>query len=126
MLRRTLPLALAALLPALAACTDPLAVAPPTAAASAPGACALLTVNDTYRIEESPDGTGGFARIRALRMRIETQYPDLVVVHAGDFLFPSLLSREYLGAQMIDVMNRLDGSDAFDPRLLVTFGNHEF
>src|SRR5262245_48049998 len=120
-------LALAALLPALSACTDPFAVPPPSAPAPrAPGVCALLAINDTYRIEPSHDGTGGMARIRALRVRLESKYPDLVVVHAGDLLFPSFLSRAYLGAQMIDVLNRLDGSDDFDPRLLVTFGNHEF
>ncbi len=132
--RRAFPFALAAALPALAACTPaagvtPAAGAPTSSAAPAPAAprvCAILSVNDTYRIEPSPDGTGGMAAVRALRARLEQKYPDLLVLHAGDFLYPSLLSRKYLGAQAVDVLNRLDGSDAFDPRLIVTFGNHEF
>jgi 2',3'-cyclic-nucleotide 2'-phosphodiesterase (5'-nucleotidase family) len=122
----------AALLPAASACTStapnlPGGPAPAVAGAAAgePATCAILSVNDTYRMEPSPDRTGGMARVRTLRRRLEEQYPDLVMLHAGDFLFPSLLSRQYLGAQMIDVMNHMDGSDAFDPRLLVTFGNHE-
>lgn len=134
MLRRARPLALAAALPILA-CTPaagvtPGASAPPAAAqpaeAGAPRVCGILSVNDTYRIEPSPGGTGGMAAVRALRARLQARYPDLLMLHAGDFLFPSLLSRRYLGAQAIDVFNRLDGSDAFDPRLIVTFGNHEF
>lgn len=129
MLRRLL--LCAALVPAASACTStalspPGGPAPVVAGAPAkPATCAILSVNDTYRMEPSPDGTGGMARVRTLRRKLEEQYPDLVVLHAGDFLFPSLLSRQYLGAQMIDVMNHMDGSDAFDPRLLITFGNHE-
>lgn len=135
MVRRPRSLALAAFLPALAACA-PASTPPPAApapadsarasAGGAPRACGILSVNDTYRIEPSPDGTGGMAAVRALRVRLEKKYPDLIMLHAGDFLFPSLLSRKYLGAQSIDVLNRLDGSEAFDPRLIVTFGNHEF
>ena len=107
------------------------ASAPPSANGSAPTpsgprVCAILSVNDSYRMEPSPDGTGGMARVRTLRKKLEEKYPDLLVMHAGDFLFPSLLSRQYQGAQMIDALNHMDGSDAFDPRLLVTFGNHEF
>src|SRR5262245_59472236 len=119
---RSLHVALAAC--ALVACgeTPP----PTTPTPEATGTCAILAINDTYRIEPSPDGTGGMARIRTLRARLLDRYPDLVMMHAGDFLSPSLLSRQYQGAQMIDVLNHLDGSDAFDPRLLVTFGNHEF
>lgn len=121
---------LAAVVPALTACTETATVPPQAPPAgdleAAPGVCAILSVNDTYRIEPSPDGTGGMARLRSLRLRLEAQYPDLILLHAGDFLFPSLLSREYLGEQMIDVMNHLDGSEGFDSRMLVTFGNHEF
>ncbi|MBK8258802.1 MAG: bifunctional metallophosphatase/5'-nucleotidase [Polyangiaceae bacterium] len=88
--------------------------------------CGMLSVNDTYRIEPSPDGSGGMAAVRALRKQLEALYPDLIVLHAGDFLFPSLLSRKYQGAQTVDVLNQLDGSPGFDSRLVVTFGNHEF
>ncbi len=108
--------------------SGPLTSGPPGGApvSSEPRECALIAINDTYRIEPSPDGTGGMAKVRSLRLELEKKYPDLILLHAGDFLFPSLLSRKYLGAQMVDVLNQLDGSDGFDPRLLVTFGNHEF
>jgi 2',3'-cyclic-nucleotide 2'-phosphodiesterase (5'-nucleotidase family) len=132
-MHRVRPFALASLLPIFTACGPSAGVAPAAvpaqssapAAAAAPRVCAILSVNDTYRIEPSQDGTGGMAALRALRARLEVDHPDLLVLHAGDFLFPSLLSRRYLGAQSVDALNRLDGSDAFDPRLLVTFGNHE-
>lgn len=88
----------------------------------------VLAVNDVYRIEGVDEQqSGGLARLRTLRTELERRHPDLLMLHAGDFLFPSLLSRQYDGAQMIDVMNVLDGNEeAFDPRLFVTFGNHEF
>ncbi len=103
-------------------------VAPPVAATPAPpAACTLLTVNDTYRIEPQADGTGGMARLRTLRTRTEAAYGDVLVLHAGDFLAPSLLSRTYKGAQMVEALSALDGDPAADdPRLYVTFGNHEF
>lgn len=132
MLRRTRPIALVAVVQTLAACTPSAGVTPgpagaPAASAGppAPRVCGILSINDTYRIEPSPDGTGGMAAVRALRVRLQEKYPDLLMLHAGDFLYPSLLSRKYLGAQAVDVLNRLDGDDAFDPRLIVTFGNHE-
>jgi len=97
-------------------------------ARDAPRSFTILAVNDVYRIEGVDGGTsGGLARLRTVREELERQTPDLLLLHAGDFLFPSLLSREFQGEQMIDVMNRLDGdSDAFDHRLFITFGNHEF
>lgn len=86
----------------------------------------ILAINDVYRIAGLDDG-GGLARLRTLRRQLEREHPDLLMLHAGDFLSPSLLSRRYYGAQMIDVMNLLDGDAyGFDPRLIVTFGNHEF
>ena len=127
MSRRSLRVALAAGFPLLAAACGGPGAAP--AAAPSPAAprrpCAILAVNDTYRIEPLADGAGGMARVRALRARLQKEHPDLLMLHAGDFLSPSILSRKYRGAHMIDVLNRLDGSDAFDPRLVVTFGNHE-
>ncbi|HEX6864448.1 MAG TPA: 5'-nucleotidase C-terminal domain-containing protein, partial [Thermoanaerobaculia bacterium] len=86
----------------------------------------LLHINDVYRIEGVEDGqVGGLARIRTLRKEMEEKYPDLVLVHGGDFLFPSFASRMYNGEQMISVMNALDGNIAFDDRMLVVIGNHE-
>jgi 2',3'-cyclic-nucleotide 2'-phosphodiesterase (5'-nucleotidase family) len=86
----------------------------------------LLHINDVYRIEGLEDGqVGGLARLRTLRKEMEERYPDLVLVHGGDFLFPSFASRMYDGEQMISVMNALDGNTAFDDRMLVVLGNHE-
>lgn len=87
----------------------------------------ILSINDVYRITGLYDGSrGGPARVRTLRRQLEADHPDLLVFHAGDFLYPSLLSRLYHGEQMVDVLNLLDGdAQAFDPRLFITFGNHE-
>lgn len=88
----------------------------------------VLHLNDVYRIEGVADGRGGLARVRTLRTSLEQDCKDAVLVtHAGDTIFPSLLSNQYQGAQMIEVLNALDGDPAgFDDRLLATFGNHEF
>jgi 2',3'-cyclic-nucleotide 2'-phosphodiesterase (5'-nucleotidase family) len=88
----------------------------------------LLSINDVYRIEGVDGGTvGSIARVRTLRERLEREHPDLLVLHAGDLLFPSFLSRSFNGEQMIDVLNGLDGDPAgFDERMFAVFGNHEF
>ncbi|WP_170319600.1 bifunctional metallophosphatase/5'-nucleotidase [Polyangium spumosum] len=120
-------LALFASLLLASGCGAPAAEAPPKRPdEKATAACAILSINDTYRIESLPGGRGGMARVRTIRKELERQHPDLVVLHAGDLLFPSLLSRVYKGRQMIDAMNRLDGGEGDDGRLFVAFGNHEF
>lgn len=88
----------------------------------------ILSINDVYRIEGVDEGAaGGLARVRTLRQELERDDPDLLFLHAGDLLFPSLLSRLLLGEQMIDVLNQLDGAPGQeDPRLFAVFGNHEF
>ncbi len=89
----------------------------------------VLAVNDIYRIGGLDEGTdGGLARVRTLRRELEQEAPDLLVVHAGDAIYPSFMSRTYDGEQMIDVLNLLDGrdDDSLDERLFLTFGNHEF
>lgn len=107
----------------LAACT---AVAPPVEPPSA--GFTIVAINDVYRIEGADGGAaGGPARVRALRARLEAGGEAVLMLHAGDLLYPSLLSRRYRGAQMIDILNLLDGDDAaFDGRMFATFGNHEF
>ena len=104
--------------------------APPVPApeAAEPAAVRVLVINDTYRIEGDVDGRrGGLARVRTLRSRIEAEHGPVLVLHAGDLLFPSFLSRSFEGAQMVDVLGLLDGdAGSADDRLLVTFGNHEF
>ncbi len=90
----------------------------------------LLLINDVYRIGGVNEGRqGGMARVRALRAELEQTAPDLLFLHAGDFLSPSFLGRSYRGAQMIDLMNVMDGSavqGSQDDRMFVVFGNHEF
>lgn len=88
----------------------------------------LVSINDTYRAEGLDDGAkGGFPRVRALRRELEGHDPELLLFHAGDLFFPSLISRIFQGEQMVDGLNRLDGTaNGFDPRLFITFGNHEF
>ncbi|MEO8360050.1 MAG: 5'-nucleotidase C-terminal domain-containing protein [Vicinamibacteria bacterium] len=87
----------------------------------------LLAINDVYRIEGLDDGAvGGLARVRTLRKELERDSPDLLMLHGGDFLFPSFASRMYRGEQMVAVLNSLDGDPfAFDLRMFAVFGNHE-
>ena len=121
--------ALAAALLLTACATQPVRrPAAPAATAGTARSAVLLAINDVYRIEGVEGGKlGGFARLRTLRRELEREHPDLLVLHAGDLLFPSFLSRTFGGEQMIDVLNRLDGdAAAFDPRMFAVFGNHEF
>lgn len=88
----------------------------------------ILQINDVYKIEGLEGGRlGGLARVRTLRRRLEAEGRPVLLLHAGDLLFPSVMSK-YLRAQpMIRVLNLLDGDPAaFDPNMFVVFGNHEF
>ena len=120
-------------------CAIVLLVAVATAAACTTGPIArsaersitLLTINDVYRIEGLDGGQlGGLARLRTLRADLEAAAPGRVLLlHAGDVIFPSLLSRVYKGRQMIDVLNLMDGDATpgrIDARMFAVFGNHEF
>ncbi|NJD08856.1 MAG: bifunctional metallophosphatase/5'-nucleotidase [Methylococcaceae bacterium] len=88
----------------------------------------LLQVNDTYKIEGLENGSkGGFARLRTLRRQLEASGRPVLVLHAGDLLFPSVMSKYLMGRPMIQTLNLLDGAAGrFDPLLIATFGNHEF
>lgn len=88
----------------------------------------ILQLNDVYKIEGLEGGnTGGMARVRTLREQLEADGTPVLVLHAGDALYPSVMSKYVDAKQMIDVMNLLDGdATKFDPALIVTFGNHEF
>lgn len=88
----------------------------------------VLLINDIYRINGVEGGTaGGLARVRTLRKELLKEDPEALLVHAGDILFPSMLSRSYQGEQMIDILNLLDGdATGFDNSFYATFGNHEF
>src|SRR5688572_23993605 len=110
-----------ALLLFLAAC----ATVPP---APAPARFKILQINDVYKIEGLEGGqSGGLARLRTLRKHLESDGTPVIVLHAGDTLYPSVMSKFLDARPMVDVLNLLDGDpSAFDPRLVVTFGNHEF
>ena len=87
----------------------------------------VLQLNDVYKIEGLENGNvGGLARIRTIRKQLEASGTPVLVLHAGDLLFPSVMSK-YLNAEpMIRVLNVLDGDAAkFDEAMFVTIGNHE-
>lgn len=88
----------------------------------------ILAINDVYRIEGLVESdTGGLARVRALREALEAQGREVLVLHAGDLVGPSFMSRLYNGDQMIQGLGLLDGDPiARDEHMWVTFGNHEF
>lgn len=93
---------------------------PATHAAPTGDVVRMLLVNDVYVTDTLRDGSGGLARVAALRDSIERATRSKVLfVLAGDVLSPSVLSKWYGGAQMVDGFNaaRLD---------LATLGNHEF
>jgi len=87
----------------------------------------ILQLNDVYKIEGLESGqVGGLARVRTLRKLLESDGTPVYVMHGGDLMFPSVMSK-YLDARpMIDVMNLLDGdATKFDFNLIVGLGNHE-
>ena len=88
----------------------------------------ILQINDVYKIEGLLGGTvGGLARVRTLRKTLEAEGRPVLVLHGGDLLFPSVMSKYLRGNPMIRALNLLDGdAAAFDPSLVVVFGNHEF
>jgi len=99
----------------------PISVAPKTARFK------ILQINDVYKIEGLEGGTiGGMARVRSLRKQLESDGSKVYVMHGGDLLFPSVMSKYLQGEPMIDVMNLLDGDPAAaDAAMYVGFGNHE-
>lgn len=101
-----------------------MAPAPP----SPPARFTILQINDVYKIEGLLRGTvGGLARVRTLRRQLEAEGRPVLVLHAGDLLFPSVMSKYLRGNAMVRTLNLLDGdAAAFDPSLVAVFGNHEF
>ena len=102
--------------------------APPPAPTSSSVRFTILQINDVYKIEGLLGGTvGGLARVRTLRKNLEAEGRYVLVLHGGDLLFPSVMSKYLRGNPMIRALNLLDGdAAAFDPSLVVVFGNHEF
>lgn len=101
----------------------------PQTAPAPPQKAVILAINDVYRIEGAANGTlGGLARVRTLRKQLEAEGLPVLLLHAGDALSPNTMSKHFDGGeQMIDILNMMDGaSNAMDPYMLMTFGNHEF
>jgi 2',3'-cyclic-nucleotide 2'-phosphodiesterase (5'-nucleotidase family) len=83
----------------------------------------IIQLNDTYRIDALSNGDkGGLGRVATLITQTQQQNKPVIVVHAGDFIAPSLESNFFQGLQMIAALNYLD---SLAPMYVVP-GNHEF
>ena len=86
-------------------------------------ALSFLHVNDTYRIDAVGGGDrGGFGRVATVIRQLTQQGRHVILLHGGDFLFPSLESQLWAGEHMIEALNHLNEL----AQLFVTPGNHEF
>lgn len=80
----------------------------------------ILHVNDVYQFMPVDGGKrGGLARLLTLKKEALIENPNLIFTLGGDTLSPSVETRTYKGAQMIDAWNAV-GID------YAVFGNHEF
>ncbi|WP_445370602.1 bifunctional metallophosphatase/5'-nucleotidase [Methylomonas sp. HW2-6] len=125
----TKSLLLATVVASLAACSAVSTSDTPAGAEPAPSAhFRILQVNDSYKIEGLENGNvGGFARLRTLRRQLQADTTPVLLLHGGDFLFPSVMSKYLQADAMVQVMNLLDGAPAaFDHEMMAVFGNHEF
>jgi 2',3'-cyclic-nucleotide 2'-phosphodiesterase (5'-nucleotidase family) len=78
----------------------------------------ILQVNDMDRFAED-EGRGGFARLLGVLEAENAAAPDVLFVHAGDALSPSLLAGFDQGAHMVALLNET-------PLDVFVMGNHEF
>lgn len=80
----------------------------------------FLHVNDVYQFAPVEGGKrGGLARLMTLRNEALAENPNTIFTLGGDTLSPSVETRTYRGAQMIDAWNAV----GLDYSVL---GNHEF
>lgn len=80
----------------------------------------ILHVNDVYQFTPVEGGKrGGLARLLTLKKEALAENPNTIFTLGGDTLSPSVETRTYKGAQMIDAWNAV-GLD------YAVFGNHEF
>ncbi len=80
----------------------------------------ILHVNDVYQFMPVDGGkSGGLARLLTLKKEAVRENPNTIFTLGGDTLSPSVETRTYKGAQMIDAWNAV-GID------YSVFGNHEF
>lgn len=83
----------------------------------------IIQLNDTYRVDAVENGRrGGLGRVATLVRQARQQHKEVLIVHAGDIIAPSLESKLFRGQQMVDALNHLH---ALAPVLAVP-GNHEF
>lgn len=78
----------------------------------------FLLVNDLYKMSGGKD-RGGFARLAAVAKAERAKGGQVLYVHAGDAISPSLMSGFDQGAHVIELLNVVP-PDVFVP------GNHEF
>lgn len=80
----------------------------------------VLHVNDVYQFIPVDGGArGGLARLLTLKKQIKAENPNTIFTLGGDTLSPSVETRTFRGAQMIDAWNAV-GID------YAVLGNHEF
>ncbi len=80
----------------------------------------ILHLNDTYQFVPADGGArGGLARVMTIRKEALKENPNTLMTLGGDTLSPSVETRTYRGAQMIDAWNVV----GLDYSVL---GNHEF
>ncbi|MDI1243500.1 MAG: bifunctional UDP-sugar hydrolase/5'-nucleotidase [bacterium] len=80
----------------------------------------ILHLNDTYQFTPADGGKrGGLARVLTIKKRVLQENPYTLTTLGGDTLSPSVETRTYRGAQMIDAWNAV-GLD------YAVLGNHEF
>jgi 5'-nucleotidase len=80
----------------------------------------FLHVNDTYQFTPVEGGKlGGLARVMTIKKEALRENPNTLFTLGGDTISPSVETRTYRGAQMIDAWNAI-GLD------FAVFGNHEF
>jgi 2',3'-cyclic-nucleotide 2'-phosphodiesterase (5'-nucleotidase family) len=85
---------------------------------AAPAFITILQVNDWDRYGED-DGRGGYAKLVTILRDADVEAENVIFLHAGDAISPSLLSGFDQGAHMIELLNEL-------PLEAFTMGNHEF
>lgn len=80
----------------------------------------ILHLNDTYQFTPADGGKrGGLARVMTIKKGVLKENPNTIMTLGGDTVSPSVETRTYKGAQMIDAWNAV-GLD------YSVFGNHEF
>lgn len=80
----------------------------------------ILHLNDTYQFTPVDGGRrGGLGRVMTIKKETLNENPNTIMTLGGDTLSPSVETRTYKGAQMIDAWNTV-GLD------YSVFGNHEF